>query len=305
MSTLLGGPGPTLTHTRTPTSLPCRRSCFGKLTVMRDPKAQCKEADLALGLLRMVTINMALLSTCLARQHNCLDRLFFVGGFLKGNLIAQRLLAYFCAQIGVRPKFLLHSDFVGALGSLRCHITSAARKRQEAAQNAGLLSRILSGWRETSGSAHTRAPQAAAHTRPGGPWTGRVPVIMMMKMGMKFGISMPGQTGHFFPRRDARALCRNGRLAGVQFGPTRARHGAPRRRPRISNAPFPAFKASPVLPKSISGQSGHFTCAPRLPSPLPPLDALSRYAPSHVCPPAHASTTHPCNCKPSFRIPTD
>jgi pantothenate kinase len=94
-------------------------SCFGKLTAVADPAKECREEDVALGLLRMITIQVALLATAIARQHGALDGLYFVGGFLtEHNDMARSLLAYFCMQIGCTAKFLRHSDFVGALGSL-------------------------------------------------------------------------------------------------------------------------------------------------------------------------------------------
>jgi len=121
-------------------------SCFGKLASMHNPQAQCKEEDLALGVLRMVTVQIGLLATHLARQHGCLDGLFFVGGFLSGNPAAQRLLAYFCANIGARPKFLRHCDFVGAVGALR---TDLMRLEPLPEGEAGMLHVALNGFTRT------------------------------------------------------------------------------------------------------------------------------------------------------------
>ena len=53
-------------------------SCFGKLSWMPNPRSCCREEDLALAMLRMVTISIALLAFSLARLHRCTDSVFYM-----------------------------------------------------------------------------------------------------------------------------------------------------------------------------------------------------------------------------------
>jgi len=89
---------------------------FGKLA-----EQECSEADLARALLQMVTQQAALLASAFARHAGCIDRVFFVGGFVEEtNWIARKLIATNFRNLGGCAYFLRHCDFLGALGSLRC-----------------------------------------------------------------------------------------------------------------------------------------------------------------------------------------
>eukprot|EP01006_Ploeotia_vitrea_P056719 TRINITY_DN68121_c5_g2_i1.p2 TRINITY_DN68121_c5_g2~~TRINITY_DN68121_c5_g2_i1.p2 ORF type:complete len:400 (-),score=53.88 TRINITY_DN68121_c5_g2_i1:2509-3708(-) len=92
-------------------------SSLGKLAVMDSPK-QCNRADVCLSILRMITQQIALLGINIARQHECADRIVFVGGFLRYNRIARRRIVQATNFIGGRALFLRHADFLGALGAL-------------------------------------------------------------------------------------------------------------------------------------------------------------------------------------------
>jgi len=97
-------------------------SNFGKLCEMpANGTGMCSEHDLARSLLQMVTQQSVLLATALAKHANCLDRVFFVGGFVdEPNKIARTSIAANFRSLGGCAYFLRHSDFLGALGSLRC-----------------------------------------------------------------------------------------------------------------------------------------------------------------------------------------
>lgn len=89
---------------------------FGKLA-----EQECSEPDLARALLQMVTQQSALLSSAFARHAGCIDRVFFVGGFVEEtNWIARKSIATNFRNLGGCAYFLRHCDFLGALGSLRC-----------------------------------------------------------------------------------------------------------------------------------------------------------------------------------------
>ena len=54
-----------------------------------------------------------------SRHDGCMDRVFFVGGFVGGeNALARRMIAESMGQVGGRALFCRHSEFLGALGSL-------------------------------------------------------------------------------------------------------------------------------------------------------------------------------------------
>merc|ERR1712125_299587 len=103
---------------------------FGKLGEERafhDPSRAPSEQDLARSLLQMVTQQSVLLSSAYAKQAGCVDRVFFVGGFVdQENYLARRAIAQNFRSIGGCAYFLKHSDYLGALGSLRACLTSGA-----------------------------------------------------------------------------------------------------------------------------------------------------------------------------------
>jgi len=83
------------------------------------------EQDLARALLQMVTQQCVLLSSAYARQLDCIDCVFFAGGFLEeGNHLARQVIASNFSSLGGRAYFLRHCDFLGALGSLRSCISA-------------------------------------------------------------------------------------------------------------------------------------------------------------------------------------
>lgn len=78
------------------------------------------EEDLARALLQMVTQQCVLLSGAYAKHEGCVDRVFFVGGFIEDrNHLARAAIANNFRSLGGRAYFLKHCDFLGALGSLR------------------------------------------------------------------------------------------------------------------------------------------------------------------------------------------
>mmetsp|Transcript_72686 Transcript_72686/g.132820 ORF Transcript_72686/g.132820 Transcript_72686/m.132820 type:complete len:508 (-) Transcript_72686:62-1585(-) len=100
-------------------------SNFGRLS--ENPKHEdkgaeakvCDEKDLARSLLQMVTQQSVLLSSAFARHAGCVDRMFFVGGFVEEeNHIARKSIAQNFHSLGGRAYFSHHSDYLGALGSL-------------------------------------------------------------------------------------------------------------------------------------------------------------------------------------------
>eukprot|EP00403_Amphidinium_massartii_P015546 CAMPEP_0178415210 /NCGR_PEP_ID=MMETSP0689_2-20121128/23435_1 /TAXON_ID=160604 /ORGANISM="Amphidinium massartii, Strain CS-259" /LENGTH=512 /DNA_ID=CAMNT_0020036525 /DNA_START=79 /DNA_END=1617 /DNA_ORIENTATION=- len=80
----------------------------------------CCEQDMARSLLQMVTQQSVLLSSVWARNTGCVDRVFFVGGFVEQeNRIARAAISANFRSLGGSAYFLQHSDYLGALGSLR------------------------------------------------------------------------------------------------------------------------------------------------------------------------------------------
>jgi len=96
----------------------------------------CSERDIARSLLQMVTQQSVLLSSAFARHAGCIDRVFFVGGFVeKENHLARRAIATNFESLGGRAYFLRHSDYLGALGSLwSCLRASGISTGEEIAQ---------------------------------------------------------------------------------------------------------------------------------------------------------------------------
>ena len=118
-------------------------SLFGKLGRNLGPVGKApRECDLARSVLHMVAQSSALLVKAIASEEER-NRVFFVGGFLESNLIAQRVLARSVQQLGGRALFLRHGDFLGALGSLaHClhlrddgSVQSPRREPADAAEN--------------------------------------------------------------------------------------------------------------------------------------------------------------------------
>jgi len=83
------------------------------------------ENDTARALLQMVTQQSVLLSSAYAKQAGCVDRVFFVGGFVEeANHLARVAIASNYRSLGGCAYFLKHCDYLGALGSLRACMRS-------------------------------------------------------------------------------------------------------------------------------------------------------------------------------------
>jgi pantothenate kinase len=119
---------------------------FGKLCDSPDEddsSGLCSEQDLARSLLQMVVQQSVLLSSAFARHAGCIDRVFFVGGFVeKENHLARKTIADNFKSLGGCAYFLRHSDFLGALGSLWVGLRDAdpdAGSKDRGRQRSGIL----------------------------------------------------------------------------------------------------------------------------------------------------------------------
>jgi type II pantothenate kinase len=94
---------------------------FGRLCeTPGDSQDLCSENDIARSILQMVTQQSVLLSSAYAKQAGCVDRVFFVGGFVEEeNHLSRVAIANNFRSLGGCAYFLQHSDYLGALGSLR------------------------------------------------------------------------------------------------------------------------------------------------------------------------------------------
>lgn len=107
---------------------------FGKLCEMR--RGEVSDPDLARSLLQMVTQQSALLASASARHAGCVGRVFCVGGFVdEANWMSRMSIAANLRNLDGCAYFLRHSDFLGALGSLKCALrgTKKAASPQHAA----------------------------------------------------------------------------------------------------------------------------------------------------------------------------
>lgn len=94
-------------------------SSFGKLVMKEKPASGLKEEDLAIGLLMMITNNIAQISYLNACLHKC-SKIFFVGSFLRHNQVSCRRLAFaidFWSKGKQEALFLEHDGYFGALGT--------------------------------------------------------------------------------------------------------------------------------------------------------------------------------------------
>lgn len=96
---------------------------FGKVVRRDDGPPPPAEADIAASVCMFVTQSIALYACTIARTQG-LHTVFFVGGFLTGNPLAERRLAHFArveykrAGMAGRALFLRHAEYAGALGCL-------------------------------------------------------------------------------------------------------------------------------------------------------------------------------------------
>jgi type II pantothenate kinase len=94
-------------------------SSFGKLVSKQNPAEGLNQTDLARALLLMVTNNIGQVALLNARLHNT-QRIFFIGNFLRHNIISQQRLAYslaFWSQGKMEALFLEHEGYFGSLGA--------------------------------------------------------------------------------------------------------------------------------------------------------------------------------------------
>lgn len=94
-------------------------SSFGKLVAKDDPAESLTQEDLARALLLMVTNNIGQVSYLNAKLHNT-PRIYFVGSFLRENIISQRRLSYaidYWSKGEMEALFLEHEGYFGALGA--------------------------------------------------------------------------------------------------------------------------------------------------------------------------------------------
>jgi hypothetical protein len=94
-------------------------SSFGKLVTKENPREGVREEDLALALLMMITNNIGQVAYLTAQLQNC-SKIYFVGSFLRQNLISCRRLAYaigFWSGGKMEALFLMHEGYFGALGT--------------------------------------------------------------------------------------------------------------------------------------------------------------------------------------------
>lgn len=94
-------------------------SSFGKLVAKQHPAAGLKQEDLARALLLMVTNNIGQVAYLNAQLHKT-PRIFFVGNFLRHNIISQQRLAYaikYWSSGKMEALFLQHEGYFGALGA--------------------------------------------------------------------------------------------------------------------------------------------------------------------------------------------
>merc|ERR1712224_410433 len=104
-------------------------SSFGKLSRRRDGDQAPSEAAMAASVSSLVTQAIALYACQLARRHSCRE-VFFTGGFMKDNEVAQRKIAvlvereYKRFEGNGRALFLRHAEYAGALGCLSQKLTA-------------------------------------------------------------------------------------------------------------------------------------------------------------------------------------
>jgi len=94
-------------------------SSFGKLVSKEDPAKGLTQEDLARALLSLVTNNIGQVAYLNAKLHNT-PRIYFVGSFLRLNMISQRRLSYaidYWSKGEMEALFLEHEGHFGALGA--------------------------------------------------------------------------------------------------------------------------------------------------------------------------------------------
>ena len=94
-------------------------SSFGKLVAKQHPARGLTQGDLARALLLMVTINIGQVALLNAKLHKT-SRIFFVGNFLRQNVLSMKRLAFaihYWSGGTMEALFLEHEGYFGALGA--------------------------------------------------------------------------------------------------------------------------------------------------------------------------------------------
>jgi type II pantothenate kinase len=94
-------------------------SSFGRMGMKDSPGDDASEADIARGLLSMITQNIGQVAYLCAKQHH-LKKIIFVGNFLRYNKVSTILLAHFISYWSKQQTsahFMKHEGYFGALGA--------------------------------------------------------------------------------------------------------------------------------------------------------------------------------------------
>lgn len=92
-------------------------SSFGHMNITEKRK-DVKREDLARALLEMVTINIGLVARMCAEKED-IDRVVFIGNFLRVNQLSMKLLSYavnYWSKGAMKALFLEHEGYFGAVG---------------------------------------------------------------------------------------------------------------------------------------------------------------------------------------------
>lgn len=94
-------------------------SSFGNM-INPDKRARAKPEDFARGVLELVTLNIASIARLCAALEK-IDRVVFIGNFLRVNQLSLRLISYavdFWSKGEMKALFLEHEGYFGAVGCL-------------------------------------------------------------------------------------------------------------------------------------------------------------------------------------------
>lgn len=94
-------------------------SSFGNMN-NADRRQQAKPEDFARGVLELVTLNIASIARLCAKNEQ-IDRVVFIGNFLRVNELSMKLLSYavdYWSKGDIKALFLEHEGYFGAVGCL-------------------------------------------------------------------------------------------------------------------------------------------------------------------------------------------
>lgn len=94
-------------------------SSFGNMN-NPDKRGQAKPEDFARGVLELVTLNIASIARLCAKLER-IDRVVFIGNFLRVNSLSMKLLSYavdYWSKGEIKALFLEHEGYFGAVGCL-------------------------------------------------------------------------------------------------------------------------------------------------------------------------------------------